>query len=274
MEVYQWFSKLLEFNLHPKIWNQKENGPWWSEGFQISCLEFGNKFPTRVTSNSPGTNQTTTKLCPVSPGGFFYLFFLMLARPEVVSHPSQEQGSQSPEVHPWRSVHCHAGSEPGTQKPANFGAKITCQAYEQRCDFLSVTHKSQNLDEHLKMLQLFTCWVLSIIARASAISFWFTPQRFATFAWHLWWTFMPHAGRQNKRCQDNEGCKGLGRSRCWPGTEISHLKSSWDGTQVVFWFPMETILVFSSGQRLHFQIHQPLQVQATKTTSHHLSDKL
>lgn len=37
------------------------------------------------------------------------------------------------------------------------------------------------------------CWVLSIIASASAISFWFIPQRLATFVWHRWWTFMPHA---------------------------------------------------------------------------------
>lgn len=54
-------------------------------------------------------------------------------------------------------------------------------------------------------LKVFTCWVLSIIARASAISFWLTPQRFATFVWHLWWTFMPHAERKNKRRQDNKG---------------------------------------------------------------------
>lgn len=42
-----------------------------------------------------------------------------------------------------------------------------------------------------------TCWVLSIIARASAISFWFIPQRLATFVWHLWCTFMPHAERRS-----------------------------------------------------------------------------
>lgn len=30
-----------------------------------------------------------------------------------------------------------------------------------------------------------TCCVLSIIASASAISFWFMPQRLATFVWHL-----------------------------------------------------------------------------------------
>lgn len=29
-----------------------------------------------------------------------------------------------------------------------------------------------------------TCWVLSIIASASAISFWFMPHRLATFVWH------------------------------------------------------------------------------------------
>lgn len=207
-----------------------------------------------------------------------HLFFLlwMLARPEVVSHPSQEQGSRFPEVHPWRSVHCHAGSEPGAQKTANFWSKM-CRAYEQHSGFLRVTHKSQDLEEVFayekrtsKYLKLFTCWVLSIIARASAISFWFTPQRFATFVWHLWWTFMPHSERKNRRSQGNGGCKGLGRNKCcwWPGAEINHLKSSWDGTQAVFWFPMETSFVFSSGQRLHFHIHQPLQVQAAKTTIH------
>lgn len=196
----------------------------------------------------------------------------MLARPEVVSHPSQEQGSQFPEVHPWRSVHCHAGSEPGAQKTANFRAKSHIPSSWTTPRFLECDSQKPRSgrglglgEEHLKMLKPFTCWVLSIIARASAISFWFTPQRFATFVWHLWWTFMPHAERQNTRGQDNEGCKGLGRNKCccWPKAD-SHLNSSWDATQVVFWFPMETIFVFSSGQRLHFHIHQPLQVQGTK----------
>lgn len=34
------------------------------------------------------------------------------------------------------------------------------------------------------------------MARASAISFWLTPQRLATFFWHLWWTFMPHSAQK------------------------------------------------------------------------------
>lgn len=206
----------------------------------------------------------------------------MLARPEVVSHPSQEQGSRFPGVHLWRSVHCHAGSEPGTQKTAHFWAKshmpslwttewlLECDSQEPR------SRRGLCLwEDNLKMLKPFTCWVLSIIARASAISFWFTPQRFATLVWHLWWTFMPQAERKNRSCQDNEGCKGLGRSKCccWPGAEIRHL-SSWDGTQVDFWFPMEDIFIFSCGQRLHYHIHQPLQVQATKSTSHYLRAKL
>lgn len=75
--------------------------------------------------------------------------------------------------------------------------------------FLQVTHS----------FKVFTCWVLSIIARASAISFWLTPQRFATFVWHLWWTFMPHAERKNKRCQDNKGQLGSkGLTSVWVGT--------------------------------------------------------
>lgn len=119
----------------------------------------------------------------------------------------------------------------GQRKQQTFEPKVMSRAHEQHCGFLSVTHKSQDLglclwDEHLKMLELLTCWVLSIIARASAISFWLTPQRFATFVWHLWWTFMPHAERKNRRCQDNEGCKRLGRNVhwCWPGAEFNHLK--------------------------------------------------
>lgn len=68
------------------------------------------------------------------------------------------------------------------------------QTLNNRSSFLQVTHS----------LEVFTCWVLPIIARASAISFWLTPQRFATFVWHLWWTFMPHAERKNKRCKENK----------------------------------------------------------------------
>lgn len=40
-----------------------------------------------------------------------------------------------------------------------------------------------------------------MIARASAISFWFTPQRLATFFSHLWWTFMLHSAQKTKRYQ-------------------------------------------------------------------------
>lgn len=39
--------------------------------------------------------------------------------------------------------------------------------------------------QELNLKPLPTCWVLSIIASASAISFWFMPQRLATFVWHL-----------------------------------------------------------------------------------------
>lgn len=177
----------------------------------------------------------------------------MLARPEVVSHPSQEQGSRFPEVHPWKSVHCHAGSEPGAQKTANFWAKSHVPSswttlFLLECD--SQKPRSRRglclWDEHLKMLELLTCWVLSIIARASAISFWLTPQRFATFVWHLWWTFMPHAERKNRRCQDNEGCKRLGRNMhwCWPGAELNHLNVSWDGIQVIFFSLWRLFLYF------------------------------
>lgn len=42
-------------------------------------------------------------------------------------------------------------------------------------------------------LKQWACWMLSIIASASVISFSFMPQRLATFLWHFWWTFMPHA---------------------------------------------------------------------------------
>lgn len=41
-----------------------------------------------------------------------------------------------------------------------------------------------------------TCCLLSIMARASAISFWLTPHRLATFFSHLWWTFMLHSDRE------------------------------------------------------------------------------
>lgn len=40
-----------------------------------------------------------------------------------------------------------------------------------------------------------------MIARASAISFWFTPQRLATFFSHLWWTFMLHSAQKTKSYQ-------------------------------------------------------------------------
>lgn len=45
----------------PKIWNQRENLPWWSEGFQISCLELGDKFPylchPQLTTYKPDNNK-------------------------------------------------------------------------------------------------------------------------------------------------------------------------------------------------------------------------
>lgn len=43
-----------------------------------------------------------------------------------------------------------------------------------------------------------TCCLFSMMANASAISFWLTPHRFATFFWHLWWTFMLHSAAKTQ----------------------------------------------------------------------------
>lgn len=45
---------------------------------------------------------------------------------------------------------------------------------------------------------VLTCCRLSMTARASAISFWLTPHRLATFFWHLWWTFMLHSANKEQ----------------------------------------------------------------------------
>lgn len=83
----------------------------------------------------------------------------------------------------------------------------------------------------------FTCWVLSIIASASAISFWFIPQRLATFVWHRWWTFMPHAERK-KVVREEQGKKPreLQMTPAWGSITVSCLWKKvcawhriWDG---------------------------------------------
>lgn len=129
--------------------------------------------------------------------------------------------------------------------------------------------------------EVHTCWVLSIIARASAISFWLTPQRFATFVWHLWWTFMSQAERKNRGVRTTESCWAIkdltsgwgGRCCCWPVAKTS-IKSSkprlhsiiyvWlDCTHVAFWLvSRDGIFIVTTG---HFYIHQPWQIQTSKT---------
>lgn len=70
------------------------------------------------------------------------------------------------------------------------------------CTWVALVEWTQG--ESQQPLVCFTCWVLSIIASASAISFWFIPQRLATFVWHRWWTFIPHAERKNAAGEEQE----------------------------------------------------------------------
>lgn len=68
-----------------------------------------------------------------------------------------------------------------------------------------------------------------MIARASAISFWFTPQRLATFFSHLWWTFMLHSVQKTKRYQTCD------KNMTFENTVLKLLGLS----EILFWFVCE-----------------------------------
>lgn len=82
-----------------------------------------------------------------------------------------------------------------------------------------------------------------MMARASAISFWLTPQRLATFFWHLWWTFMLHSAQKTQQhwlhfdIFSHVWCTNVLESGDW--SSIKNIFS--------FWWPMHGFICTSSG---------------------------
>lgn len=117
----------------------------------------------------------------------------------------------------------------------------------EQCTWVALVEWTQG--ESHQPLVCFTCWVLSIIASASAISFWFIPQRLATFVWHRWWTFIPHAERKNAVGKEQEkkswglhrdilflGKKVRGWHCIWYGLWIEALSWHWFCWTIYDWF--------------------------------------
>lgn len=97
------------------------------------------------------------------------------------------------------------------------------------CSFLScISLKMSDFQ-----FQTLTCCLLSMTARASAISFWLTPQRLATFFWHLWWTFMPHSAQKTQhyyRKYSTEYTSRLSLKLCgWSSVSWLELWLIWHG---------------------------------------------